>query len=165
VAGPGDAPDVSPPRALLPGTALALALGLAAPGPAGAQGAGTVRIATQGPLSGREAALGEGIAMGAGLALATLRGPLERLGFRVELVALEAAARRGPLTREAVAAAVRQLEHPGVTGEIEFDGKGDRRKAVSSVLQVTGEDPRRWGENRVVRQLVVVPPTRSPTRP
>jgi ABC-type branched-subunit amino acid transport system substrate-binding protein len=49
---------------------------------------------------------------------------------------------------------VRRVKLPGVTGEIELDGKGDRKKAVYSVLQVTAEVPERWEQNRVVKQVV-----------
>src|SRR5437870_8668740 len=52
-----------------------------------AQGSkGTIKIATQSPLSGGQAALGEGIKLGAQIALEKFRGPLEKMGFAVELV-------------------------------------------------------------------------------
>src|SRR5437870_6043294 len=54
----------------------------------------------------------------------------------IALKAIEAAAKGGKLpSREAVSAAVRQVKHKGITGEIEFDGKGDRKKATYFVLQ------------------------------
>jgi len=68
---------------------LCLALAVAvvpAGGPAHAQGKGTIKIATQSPLSGGQSALGEGIKLGAQLAVEKLKGPLEKLGYRVELV-------------------------------------------------------------------------------
>jgi len=40
----------------------------------------------QSPLSGGQAALGEGIKLGAQLALEKFKGPLEKMGFVVELV-------------------------------------------------------------------------------
>ena len=46
----------------------------------------------------------------------------------------------------------------GVTGEIEFDGRGDRKKAVYFVFQVASEDPDRWGQNKVVKQVTAAPP-------
>src|SRR5437667_1765930 len=52
----------------------------------GAQGKGTIKIATQSPLSGGQAALGEGIKLGAQLAIEKFKGPLEKAGFKVELV-------------------------------------------------------------------------------
>ncbi|MER3399611.1 MAG: branched-chain amino acid ABC transporter substrate-binding protein [Thermoflexus sp.] len=47
---------------------------------------GTIKIATQSPLSGGQAALGEGLKNGAQLAIEQLKGPIEALGFKVELV-------------------------------------------------------------------------------
>src|SRR5438046_486653 len=52
----------------------------------GAQGKGTIKIATQSPLSGGQAALGEGIKLGAQLAVEKFKGPLEKMGFKVEFV-------------------------------------------------------------------------------
>src|SRR5467141_335805 len=52
-----------------------------------AQGSkGTIKIATQSPLSGGQAALGEGIKLGAQLAVEKFKGPLEKMGFKVEFV-------------------------------------------------------------------------------
>ncbi|PYM07736.1 MAG: branched chain amino acid ABC transporter substrate-binding protein, partial [Candidatus Rokuibacteriota bacterium] len=51
-----------------------------------AQGKGTIKIATQSPLSGGQAALGEGIKLGTQLAIEKFRGPLDKLGFKIELV-------------------------------------------------------------------------------
>ena len=51
-----------------------------------AQSKGTIKIATQSPLSGGQAALGEGIKLGTQLAVDKLKGPLEKMGFKVELV-------------------------------------------------------------------------------
>src|SRR3989449_1516182 len=52
----------------------------------GQAGKGTIKIATQSPLSGGQAALGEGIKLGAQLALDKLKGTLTKQGFKVELV-------------------------------------------------------------------------------
>src|SRR4029434_8520411 len=65
--------------------ALAVAL-LPGASPLQAQGKGTVKIATQSPLSGGQAALGQGIKLGAQLAIEEFKGPLEKAGFKVELV-------------------------------------------------------------------------------
>src|SRR5919109_4300879 len=65
--------------------ALAVAL-LPGASPLQAQGKGTIKIATQSPLSGGQAALGEGIKLGAQLAIEKFKGPLEKAGFKVELV-------------------------------------------------------------------------------
>ena len=64
--------------------ALALVLPWSADAPA--QSKGTIKIATQSPLSGGQAALGEGIKLGTQLAIDKLKGPLEKMGFKVELV-------------------------------------------------------------------------------
>ena len=47
---------------------------------------GTIKIASQSPLSGGQAALGEGIKLGTQLAIEQLKGPIEKLGFKVEYV-------------------------------------------------------------------------------
>src|SRR6266850_5731053 len=66
---------------------LALAVALASTGGGvEAQGKGTIKIATQSPLSGGQAALGEGIKLGAQLAVEKFKGPLEKMGFKVEFV-------------------------------------------------------------------------------
>lgn len=54
--------------------------------PARAAAMGKIKIATQSPLSGGQAALGEGIKNGAQLAVEQLSGPVKALGFDVELV-------------------------------------------------------------------------------
>jgi branched-chain amino acid transport system substrate-binding protein len=51
-----------------------------------AQDKGTIKIATQSPLSGGQAALGEGIKLGTQLAIEKQKAPVEKLGFKVELV-------------------------------------------------------------------------------
>src|SRR3989454_4434601 len=47
---------------------------------------GTIKIATQSPLSGGQAALGEGIKLGAQLAIEKWRGNLTKMGYKVDLV-------------------------------------------------------------------------------
>src|SRR5262245_44432985 len=64
---------------------LAVAL-VPASGPMAQAAKGTIKIATQSPLSGGQAALGEGIKLGTQLAVETLRGNLTKQGFKVELV-------------------------------------------------------------------------------
>jgi branched-chain amino acid transport system substrate-binding protein len=68
---------------------LSLVLGLAlvpATDPLQAQSKGTIKIATQSPLSGGQAALGEGIKLGAQLAVEKFKAGVEKLGYKVELV-------------------------------------------------------------------------------
>jgi branched-chain amino acid transport system substrate-binding protein len=75
------------------------------------------------------------------------------------LKAIEAGAKGGQVpTREDVAAAVRKVKHSGVTGDIEFDSKGDRKKALYFVLQVVSDDPQKWGDNKIVKQLAIAAP-------
>jgi branched-chain amino acid transport system substrate-binding protein len=76
----------------------------------------------------------------------------------IALKAIEAAAKGGKLSREDVSAQVRKAKHAGITGDIEFDGKGDRKKALYFVLQVAHEDPAKWGDNKIVKQLTIAPP-------
>jgi branched-chain amino acid transport system substrate-binding protein len=76
------------------------------------------------------------------------------------LEAIEAAAKGGTLpSREAVSAAVRTVRHTGVTGTIEFNSKGDPKKATYFVIQVMSDDPQKWGENKEVKRLVIAPPS------
>jgi ABC-type branched-subunit amino acid transport system substrate-binding protein len=78
---------------------------------------------------------------------------------RVSYGAAGASSGRAALvTREAVGAAVRKLEHDGITGHSEFDAKGDRRKAGYFVLQVGSDDPAKWGDNKLVKRLDIDPP-------
>src|SRR5262245_40552379 len=66
--------------------ALFAGLTLQAAHPVGAQSKGTIKIASQSPLSGGQAALGEGIKLGAQLAIEKFKGNLEKMGYKVELV-------------------------------------------------------------------------------
>ena len=44
--------------------------------------------------------------------------------------------------------AIRKVKHTGITGAIEFDDKGDPKKASYFVLQVANDDPAKWGDNK-----------------
>jgi len=78
----------------------------------------------------------------------------------VALKAIEAAAKGGKApAREDVSVAVRKVKLAGITGDIEFDGKGDRKKALYFVLQVASDDPQKWGDNKIVKQLAIAPPS------
>lgn len=68
---------------LISAAALALTLSVSI---AQAQDENVIRIATQSPLSGPQSSLGIGIRNGADLAIQQLSGPLEEMGFTVELV-------------------------------------------------------------------------------
>ncbi|MGH7408978.1 MAG: ABC transporter substrate-binding protein, partial [Candidatus Methylomirabilales bacterium] len=65
---------------------LAAGLALLMGPPAESQQKGTIKIATQSPLSGGQAVLGEAIKLGTQLAVEQLKGPVEKLGFKVEVV-------------------------------------------------------------------------------
>ena len=60
--------------------------------------------------------------------------------------------------REDVAAAVRKVKHTGITGAIEFDDKGDPKKALYFVLQVASDNPEKWGDNKEVKRLTIAAP-------
>ena len=65
---------------------LSMALSLATAFPASAQQKGTIKIASQSPLSGGQAALGEGIKLGVQLAVEKFKGNLEKAGYQVTFV-------------------------------------------------------------------------------
>ncbi len=75
-----------PPATPVPTPTPAPVAPAATPTPAAPAVKGTIKIATQSPLSGPQAALGEAIKNGAQLAIEQLKGPIEALGFTVELV-------------------------------------------------------------------------------
>src|SRR5262252_6008104 len=76
----------------------------------------------------------------------------------IALKAIEEVAKSGKMSREDVSAAVRKEKLSGITGEIAFDGKGDRQKAQYFVLQVASDDPQKWGDNKIVKQLTIAAP-------
>jgi branched-chain amino acid transport system substrate-binding protein len=59
-------------------------------------------------------------------------------------------------TREQVAKAVREVKLEGVTGTIEFDEKGDIKKAKYFIMQVAGTG--NWADNKLIRVVEVAPP-------
>ena len=73
-------------RILVSAIALLAVFALAATPAVEAQGKGTIKIATQSPLSGSLAALGEGITLGTQLAVEKFKANVEKAGFKVELV-------------------------------------------------------------------------------
>src|SRR5437870_7916303 len=78
----------------------------------------------------------------------------------IALKGIEAAAKGGKVpSREDVATSVRSTKLPnGITGDIEFDSKGDRKKALYFVLQVASDDPGTWRNNKIVKQLAIAAP-------
>ncbi|MBI4246129.1 MAG: branched-chain amino acid ABC transporter substrate-binding protein [Candidatus Rokubacteria bacterium] len=77
----------------------------------------------------------------------------------IAIKAIEDVAKGGKkVTREDVSTAVRKAKLSGITGDIAFDGKGDRLKAQYFVLTVASDDPSKWGDNKIVKQLTIAPP-------
>jgi len=77
----------------------------------------------------------------------------------IAIKAIEEAAKGGKkVTREDVSTAVRKAKLSGITGDIAFDAKGDRVKAQYFVLTVVSDDPAKWGDNKIVKQLTIAPP-------
>ena len=61
-------------------------------------------------------------------------------------------------TRDAVASAIRKVKYNGMTGAIEFDDKGDPKKATYYVLQVASDNPEKWSENKEAKRLAIAAP-------
>ena len=79
----------------------------------------------------------------------------------IALKGIEAAIKAGGgklPTREAVAKEVRKVKYVGLTGTIEFDGKGDPKKALYFVIQVVSEDPAKWSDNKEAKRLEIAAP-------
>jgi branched-chain amino acid transport system substrate-binding protein len=77
----------------------------------------------------------------------------------IALKALEAQAAGGKANnREAVAAAIRKVKYTGMTGTIEFDDKGDPKKATYYVMQVANDNPEKWAENKEAKRLAIAAP-------
>jgi len=81
----------------------------------------------------------------------------------IALLAIEQAAKAGKLSREDVAAAVRKTKLSGITGDIAFNANGDRLKAQYFVLEVASDDPQKWGDNKIIKQLTIAAP--EPKKP
>jgi branched-chain amino acid transport system substrate-binding protein len=73
--------------------------------------------------------------------------------------ALESLAAGGKATnREAVSGAIRKVKYTGMTGAIEFDDKGDPKKATYYVMQVASDNPEKWAENKEAKRLAIAAP-------
>ena len=78
----------------------------------------------------------------------------------IALKAVESAVKGGKApSRDAVTAAVRDVKYTGITGSVEFDAKGDPKKALYFVLQVTSDNPEKWGDNKEVKRLSIAAPS------
>jgi branched-chain amino acid transport system substrate-binding protein len=69
--------------------------------------------------------------------------------------AIKASGGRKP-TRELVAQEVRKVRMEGLTGSIEFDDKGDNKKARYFVMQVAATG--NWADNKLIRVIELAPP-------
>src|SRR6266513_111215 len=79
----------------------------------------------------------------------------------IALKAVEAATKGGKApSRDGVTAAIRGVRHTGITGSVEFDAKGDPKKALYFVLQVVSDNPEKWGDNKEVKRLVIAAPSK-----
>jgi len=76
----------------------------------------------------------------------------------IAIKAMEDVAKTGKMSREAVSTAIRKVKLSGITGDIAFDSKGDRQKAQYFVLTVASDNPEKWGDNKIVKQLTIAPP-------
>jgi len=76
----------------------------------------------------------------------------------IAIKAIEDVAKGGKMSREAVSTAIRKVKLAGITGEIAFDGKGDRQKAQYFVLTVVSDNPEKWGDNKIIKQLTIAAP-------
>jgi branched-chain amino acid transport system substrate-binding protein len=79
------------------------------------------------------------------------------IGLKGIEAAAKAAGGKVP-SREQVSVAVRKTKHTGLTGAVEFDDKGDPKKAQYFVLQVAYEDPAKWGDNKAIKTLTIAAP-------
>jgi branched-chain amino acid transport system substrate-binding protein len=61
-------------------------------------------------------------------------------------------------SRDAVTKEVRKVKYSGLTGNVEFDGKGDPKKALYFVIQVVSADPAKWGDNKEAKRLEIAAP-------
>lgn len=90
--------------------------------------------------------------------------PFAAQGFDAMALCLKAiedaaTAADGLPTRAQVATAVRALkDFPGITGTINFNGKGDLLTAKYFVIQVTSADPAMWNDNTIDQTLDIAPP-------
>ncbi|HUG35704.1 MAG TPA: branched-chain amino acid ABC transporter substrate-binding protein [Candidatus Limnocylindrales bacterium] len=79
------------------------------------------------------------------------------IGLKAIEAAIKASGGKLP-SREQVSVAIRKTKHNGLTGAVEFDDKGDPKKAKYFVLQVTSDDPAKWGDNKPIKTLEIAAP-------
>ncbi|MBI3455616.1 MAG: branched-chain amino acid ABC transporter substrate-binding protein [Candidatus Rokubacteria bacterium] len=76
------------------------------------------------------------------------------IGLKALEAAIKEAGGKMP-TREAVAKAVRKVKYSGITGNVEFDDKGDPKKATYLIYQVAKD----WKDNQLVKRLEIAAPS------
>ena len=79
------------------------------------------------------------------------------IGLKGIEAAVKAAGGKLP-SREQVSVAIRKTKHTGITGLVEFDEKGDPKKAKYFVLTVASDDPAKWNENKPIKTLDIAAP-------
>jgi branched-chain amino acid transport system substrate-binding protein len=79
------------------------------------------------------------------------------IGLKAIEAAIKASDGKMP-SREQVSVAVRKTKHQGITGNVEFDEKGDPKTALYFVLQVASDDPAKWGTNKEIKRLEIAAP-------
>ena len=79
------------------------------------------------------------------------------IGLKAIEAAVKASGGKVP-SREQVSVAIRKTKHTGLTGTVEFDEKGDPKKAKYFVLQVASDDPAKWGDNKPIKTLEIAAP-------
>ncbi len=84
----------------------------------------------------------------------------DSMNICLEAIANAAEAAGGKPTRAQVAEAVRATaDFPGITGNVTFNGIGDKTTATYFVLQVGSTDPAEWNNNQVIKALDIEAPT------
>ena len=87
--------------------------------------------------------------------------PFAAQAYDATAVILEAIARaaRGPegVSRKTVVSALRRTRYLGYSGPITFDERGDLRRALYLVMEVSANEPDDWDSNREVKRLGIAP--------
>jgi branched-chain amino acid transport system substrate-binding protein len=90
--------------------------------------------------------------------------PFAAQAYDATAVILEAIARaaRGPegVSRKTVVSELRRTRYLGYSGPITFDERGDLRRALYLVMEVSASEPDDWDSNREVKRLGITPRSR-----
>ncbi len=80
------------------------------------------------------------------------------IGLKAVENAIKAAGNKKP-TRDQVTEQVHKIKNfPGLTGNFNFDSKGDVVPAAYFVIRILSGDPAKWNDNKLVKTLNIVPP-------